>query len=226
MSGIEIFIDESGDFGPFSEHCPYYVVTMVFHERIESLYDKLRDLEYRLQLLGFENHCVHSSPAIRGEDEYFGVDLALRRKVITSLMAFAHSASFKYKCFFAQKTSHSSEETLIADLKHQMDSFLIDNFNRIASYNDVTVCYDSGQKQISKLLTDTLAARFPAVRMTRTLPIQSRLSQVADLVCTMRRIARRLNETGSLAKPESYFFGGEKNFRRNWIKSILKNEWK
>ena len=41
MNGIEIFIDESGDFGPASEHCPYYVVTMVFHEELERLYDKM-----------------------------------------------------------------------------------------------------------------------------------------------------------------------------------------
>ena len=30
MNGIEIFIDESGDFGKFDERCPYYIVTMVF----------------------------------------------------------------------------------------------------------------------------------------------------------------------------------------------------
>ena len=101
-------------------------------------------------------------------------------------MAFAHSASFKYRCFFALKTANSTEESLVADLRQQIDS----------------------------------------VRMMRTLPVQSRLSQVADLVCTMKRIARRLSETGVLAKPESYFFGGEKNFRKNWIKSILRNEWK
>ena len=40
MNGIEIFIDESGDFGPAIEHFPYYVVTMVFHEELEHLYDK------------------------------------------------------------------------------------------------------------------------------------------------------------------------------------------
>jgi hypothetical protein len=41
MSGIEIFIDESGDFGPYREHCPYYFVTMVFHEAAESLYSNI-----------------------------------------------------------------------------------------------------------------------------------------------------------------------------------------
>ena len=72
---------------------------------------------------------------------------------------------------------------------------------------------------------ETLVSRFSNIREMKVLPIQSRLSQVADLACTMKRISRRLEETGRLAKPESYFFGGEKNFRKNWIKSLLKNEW-
>lgn len=47
---------------------------MVFHEQIERLYDRMKELEYRLQVLGLEDHCIHSSPAIRGEDEYYGMD--------------------------------------------------------------------------------------------------------------------------------------------------------
>ena len=116
--------DESGDFGPFSEHCPYYVVTMVFHEQIERLYDRMKELEYRLQVLGLEDHCIHSSPAIRGEDEYYGMDLALRRKVIANLMAFISHGAFKYKCFFARKTEGSTEQSVVTELREQIDPFV------------------------------------------------------------------------------------------------------
>ena len=61
------------------------------------------------------------------------------------------------------------------------------------------------------MIYETLVSRFSNIREMKVLPIQSRLSQVADLACTMKRIARRLDETGMLAKSESYFFGGEKN---------------
>ena len=225
MNAIEIFIDESGDFGPTSEHCPYYVVTMVFHEELERLYDKMRDLEYRLQVLGLDNHCIHSSPAIRGEDEYFGMDLSLRRKVIANLMAFVHHGSFKFHCFFAKKNKDCTEESILNELKEQIDPFITENYLRLSGYSEITVCYDRGQRQISKLIYETLVSRFSNIREMKVLPIQSRLSQVADLACTMKRIARRLEETGVLARSESYFFGGEKNFRKNWIKSLLKNEW-
>lgn len=75
MNGIEIFIDESGDFGKFDERCPYYIVTMVFHESEDNLFEKIQELEYRLAVLGFADHCIHSSPAIRAEEGYRGVDV-------------------------------------------------------------------------------------------------------------------------------------------------------
>ena len=148
---------------------------MVFHEQVERLYDRMKELEYRLQVLGLENHCIHSSPAIRGEDEYFGMDLAIRRKVIANLMAFVSHGSFKYKCFFARKTERSTEQSVVDDLKEQIDPFVTSNYGKLSAYSEITVCYDKGQRQIS----------------------QSRLSQVADLACTMKRIARLLRASGS-----------------------------
>ena len=38
MKGVEVFIDESGDFGPYDPRCPNYIVTMVFHESDEPLF--------------------------------------------------------------------------------------------------------------------------------------------------------------------------------------------
>lgn len=31
MRELPIFIDESGDFGPYEPHAPYYLITLVFH---------------------------------------------------------------------------------------------------------------------------------------------------------------------------------------------------
>ena len=76
MNGIEIFIDESGDFGPASEHCPYYVVTMVFHEELERLYDKMRDLEHRLEETGM---------LAKPESYFFGGEKNFRKNWIKSL---------------------------------------------------------------------------------------------------------------------------------------------
>ncbi len=33
MAALSIFVDESGDFGTYSPHSPYYIVTMLFHDQ-------------------------------------------------------------------------------------------------------------------------------------------------------------------------------------------------
>ena len=33
LSELSIFIDESGDFGPYDFRSPYYIITMVFHDQ-------------------------------------------------------------------------------------------------------------------------------------------------------------------------------------------------
>ena len=41
MKELSIFIDESGDFGDYQEHAPYYIITMVFHDQSFSIEDAI-----------------------------------------------------------------------------------------------------------------------------------------------------------------------------------------
>ncbi|MCR4612104.1 MAG: DUF3800 domain-containing protein [Lachnospiraceae bacterium] len=36
MKELSIFIDESGDFGEYATHSPFYIITMVFHDQYEE----------------------------------------------------------------------------------------------------------------------------------------------------------------------------------------------
>jgi len=226
MNAIEIFIDESGDFGTYDERCPYYIVTMVFHEASRNLFEQIQELEYRLSVLGFDDHCIHSSPAVRGEEQYRGMDVVPRRKLLMNFLAFIHNSNLRYKCFFAAKRPEMTEDELLESLHAAIDPFVDDNHQRLSSYGQITVAYDRGQKQISELITDTLERRFDNVRVTKTLPIHSRLSQVADFACTMKRIAAKLDREGALSRSEVSFFGSERNFRQFWLKGLRKCEWK
>ena len=112
MNAIEIYIDESGDFGPFDERCPYYIVTMVFHESTEPLFALIQDLEYRLSLLGLEDHCIHSSPAIRGENEYYGTDIVVRRKMMSNFAGFIRRTGLKRMSYRLESTGTLSKSEL------------------------------------------------------------------------------------------------------------------
>ena len=64
------FIDESGDFGAFERHSPYYIVSMVVHNQKVDISEQISGLKYRLSNLGYPQHTVHTEPLIRRESVY------------------------------------------------------------------------------------------------------------------------------------------------------------
>lgn len=68
MKELSIFIDESGDFGAYSPHSPYYIITMLFHNQNLSIETEIQHLEKELNYLNLSNHCIHTGPIIRKED--------------------------------------------------------------------------------------------------------------------------------------------------------------
>ena len=67
---LSVFIDESGDFGPFESHSPYYLVAMVLHNQSLDISNNISDFEAHLTNLGYPQHAVHTGPLIRRESEY------------------------------------------------------------------------------------------------------------------------------------------------------------
>ena len=61
MKELSIFIDESGDFGEYDYHSPYYIIGMVFHNQNIDLSYPLEKLEQDLTNRGFPHHCVHNT---------------------------------------------------------------------------------------------------------------------------------------------------------------------
>lgn len=59
MKELSIFIDESGDFGSYSHHSPWYIVTMVFHNQDINIDEPVQYLENQLEQL---NRCGNKSP--------------------------------------------------------------------------------------------------------------------------------------------------------------------
>ena len=44
LQKLSIFVDESGDFGEYQPHSPYYIVTMVIHEQEKSISENIEKL--------------------------------------------------------------------------------------------------------------------------------------------------------------------------------------
>lgn len=88
MSELSIFIDESGDFGEYDYHSPYYIISMVYHDQANSIEEPLQALSRQLSNIGYPDHCVHTEPIIRRENEYEYEKIMTRRKIFNYMITF------------------------------------------------------------------------------------------------------------------------------------------
>ena len=68
MKELSIFVDESGDWGEYKAHSPYYIISFIFHDQSVDIHEELTRLENDLKSIGYSGHCLHAGPIIRGEE--------------------------------------------------------------------------------------------------------------------------------------------------------------
>ena len=193
MKELSIFIDESGDFGEYDFHSPYYIIAMVMHDQTYDMTGELDKLEKELQYIGYPNHCVHAGPIIRQEQEY-------RFETIEIIV---------------------DEVEAAGKLAKQLSGFLRDNMSFFSSYDVVKIYYDNGQIELNKILSSVFNVLFDHVEFRKVIPSDYRLFQVADLICTLQLLELKC-ENHNLSNSEKRFFENEQILKKNYIKPLKK----
>ncbi|MBQ2551825.1 MAG: DUF3800 domain-containing protein, partial [Treponema sp.] len=220
-----IFIDESGDFGDYSFHSPYYIITMVFHDQTEDIQKQIKHLDMELSYLGLNNLCIHTGPIIRKEEVYKEMDVFERRRIFNKMMAFIRSIDIRYKCFFIEKKHIGDVVEATGKLSKQISRFIRDHYDDFLSFDDVKLYYDNGQVEVSKLLASVFNALLQNPVFRKVLPSDYKLFQVADFICTMELVKLKL-ENNQFSKSEMNFFGNIRDLKQNYLKHLNKKEWK
>lgn len=219
MNELSIFIDESGDFGEFDYHAPYYIITMVFHNQTTSIETELNNLEQSLTNIGFPKHCIHAGPIIRNEEEYRKTTLDIRKKILMRLLSFTRKIDICCESFIVDKKTVTDNVELAGKLSKEISIFIRENYNEFLQYDVVKVYYDNGQVEVTKILSSVLNALLSNVEFRRVLPADYRLFQVADLVCTLKLTElKMLNK--SLSKSEKLIFENDRTLKKNYLKPI------
>jgi len=88
LKELSIFIDESGDFGEYNSHSPYYIISMVFHDQKYDIQPTIFRLNRELSNIGLSNLCIHTGPIIRKEEIYINMTISERRCIFNKMIAF------------------------------------------------------------------------------------------------------------------------------------------
>ena len=226
MNELSIFVDESGDFGTYEPHAPFYLFTFVFHDQSDSIEDQVAHLERGLADIGFDaKHCFHAGPIIRREEDYQNLSITERRKCLNRILTFAKNCDISYITFSVEKKHMSDSLSLTVALSKQLSAFIREEYDFFTGFDRVVVYYDNGQVELNKLLASVFAVMLPQVEFRKVIPADYRLFQVADLFCTFELICLK-NEHHMMSKSEEAFFGSMRDMRKNYLKPMYLKRYK
>lgn len=222
---LSIFIDESGDFGDYEYHSPFYIVTMIFHEQSIDINEELTHFEKQLKDIEFPNHCIHSGPIIRGEEDYRNIDVKTRKSIFRKTAAFVRNLNIKYKNFYIEKKHIENDVDIAGKLSKQISLFLKEHISYFLSFDEIIVYYDNGQTQLNRILISIFNVLFEHVEFRKVIPADYRLFQVADYMCTLKMLELKFSEH-RMSRSEMYFFEDIKTFKKQYLKQLDSKEMK
>ena len=219
---LSIFVDESGSFKHTDALSPFYIIGLVLHDQSIDIRHLILDLERSEQEIGLDGHCFHAGPLIRKEKGYSVMSRPFRGKILSRMMAFIQRVDFKYHCLCVNKMFVDSAEQIIEHLRREFALFIQRQYSLLSAYSKIKVYYDCGQSPVTNLLHDVLTSELNcAIEFAQNVrPEKYRMFQVADLLCTFRLIEERINHGLGLTLSEMKFFGGPRDFKRNFIKKM------
>ncbi len=224
MKELSIFVDESGDFGEYDYHAPYYIISMVLHNQEVDISMDLRKLEEEMTYIGWPNHCVHAGSVIRSEHEYKEYSLDERQKILKKMIAFIRKLDLKFKTVYIEKKNIGDSVEVVGKLSKLISIFIRSELDYFLGFDKVKIYYDNGQVEVTRILSSVFNVLLDNVEFKKVLPAEYRLFQVADLVCTLKLTELKM-EKNALSKSEKFFFSNEKTLKKNYLKVIKDKEF-
>ena len=219
MNDLSVFCDESGDFGAYEYHSPFYIVAMVFHDQSTSISESINLLNTKIRDSGFPNYNIHTGPLIRREDEYYLSPLIERKRIFNTLYNFTRTTDITYHSIIVEKKQLAEEADLITRISNQLSSFLFENIEVFTQYDRVVVYYDNGQRELTSILVSVFNAILSNVEFKRIAPASYKLFQAADMICTLELLSIKA-ERKMLTKSELAFFGSAKSLYKAYLRAI------
>ncbi len=222
---LSIFIDESGDFGDYEVHSPYYIVTMVLHNQDKKIKEKISILNRQIEKLGYGQHAIHSGPLIRRESIYKDDLMENRKALFNSLFNFVRVLDINYDYILVKKKECLDIIQLTTQISRALKTHLNEDSKYWKLFDKIIVYYDNGQIELTKILTSVFNAIYDNVEFRKVKPKDYVLFQVADLIYTLELVSQKFSD-GVQTKWEKEFFKSKRDFNKNYLKPILRKHIK
>ena len=217
---LNIFIDESGDFGFVKGSSDLYAVSFTLHESSNSIANELKYLNRKLDELNYDG-MIHLAYLVAKRGDYSHFDLERRKSIFWAIFYFSNRVKVKIRTVIIDKKYINKKMQLNMALAREIGQFINDNNAYFDTFDKIVIYYDNGQETLATIL-DTLFATNPKVeRKIEFDHIKKRLFQVSDMLTVIDKLDYKRKNNITFTKAEKYFFNG-KDFRH--IINLLRNK--
>lgn len=162
---------------------------------------------------------------MRKEDEWKDTNLDKRRKTFFKMFSFVRLCLIRYKTFSVKKKECADRLALKGRLANEMGAFLRDNLAFFQSFESVIVYYDNGQALVTDLINTVLCAYLTNVDVRKIIPSEYRLSQAADMICTLELMREKSESSTGMSKSELIFFESRRRLYKVFLKTLKRLEF-
>jgi len=221
---LSVFIDESGDFGEYEPHSPYYIVTLIFHDQSIDINENINHLNQRMCNSGLPEYTIHTGPLIRRENEYFNLPMIERKRIFNILYNFLRTIDVSYKSIVVDKKELARDLDLVVRISKNLSRFLNDNLETFIKYDRIIIYYDEGQRELRNIIVSIFNSILNNLEYKKPDPAYYKLCQAADMLCTLELLDEKVKNK-SLTKSELAFFSSAKALNKSYLKAIHKKRF-
>jgi hypothetical protein len=217
---LSVFVDESGDFGEYEIHAPYYLLALLFHEQSDDICEQVAQFQQTMTDSKLTLHTIHMGPMIRREGFYFNFTKDERKSIYRKMLFFTRNCPIRYRTFDFSKRELGGGDKLILKMSQTIGAFLREHLEYFQSFDRIVVYYDNGQHQVTRILLSVFGAYFTqGLEIKRAEQADYHLAQAADFLCTLELIDLK-RKAKMISKSEELFFDKAKREFANTMKII------
>lgn len=202
---LNIFIDESGDFGFAKGSSELYGISFTIHESDNSIIQDLEYLNNKLNKADYEG-MIHLADLVSRRGDYSHFNLEKRKNIFWSIFHFSRKAPVKIHTIIVDKHYINNKSQLNRELAKDISSFfdLINDY--INKFEKVVIYYDNGQESLGTIIDTLLLNKNNIEHRIEFNHREKRLFQVSDMLTFIDKIIYKYNHNIKLTRAETYFF--------------------
>lgn len=212
---LSIYIDETGDFGPYDSITKIYGVGFVLCEDLDKCDPYLRKFHRRLQNKKACEFPIHVGPIIRREGPYS--NLTHEERLL--LFDVIYDLLLESPISILHSMVRKSEKETDIEMAKALSNLVRENLEYFNSFEKIIIYYDNGQSQLKSLLLGIFSANFLNFELVLARQSEHPFMQLADLVASLALLSYKVKD-GNLSKSENEFFAGRRKLKKVYLSGL------